>query len=74
MTAEAAAGETVKVTIDPGKCCGYGECVATAPDLFQIGGDNRAHPLRDGELSGRDAALAREASYSCPVEAIEIAS
>jgi ferredoxin len=66
-------GETVKVTVDPDKCCGYGECVASAPDLFQLGGGNRAHLLRDGELSGRDAALAREASYSCPVEAIEIA-
>jgi ferredoxin len=62
----------VKVTVDPEKCCGYGECVAAAPGLFQIGDDNRAHLLREGEISGRDAALAREASYSCPVEAIEI--
>ncbi len=62
----------MKVTVDPGKCCGYGECVAFAPDLFQIGDDNRTHLLRAGELSGRDAARAREASYSCPVEAIEI--
>jgi ferredoxin len=62
----------VKVTLDPGKCCGYGECTAIAPDLFQIGDDNRSHLLREGELSGRDAALAREASYSCPFQAIEI--
>ncbi|MGH3200825.1 MAG: ferredoxin [Streptosporangiaceae bacterium] len=62
----------MKVTVDPGKCCGYGECVAVGPALFQIGEDNISHPLRDGELSERDAALAREASYSCPVEAIEI--
>jgi ferredoxin len=62
----------VKVTVDPEKCCAFGECVAVAPDLFQIGDDNRVHLLRDGELSDRDAALAREASYSCPVEAIEV--
>ena len=62
----------MQVTIDTGKCCGYGECVAFAPDLFQLGDDNRAHLLRAGELSERDAARAREASYSCPVEAIEI--
>jgi ferredoxin len=62
----------VKVSIDPEKCCGYGECVVVAPDLFQIGADNRAHASRDGEFSGPDAELAREASYSCPVEAIEI--
>ena len=62
----------MKVIVDPDKCCGYGECVVVAPDLFQIGEDNRAHLLRDGELSGRDSDLAREASYSCPVEAIEI--
>lgn len=63
----------MKVAVDPDKCCGYGECVAIAPDLFQIEADNRAHPLRQGELSGPDAAMAREASYSCPVEAIDIA-
>ncbi|HVQ94927.1 MAG TPA: ferredoxin [Mycobacteriales bacterium] len=63
----------MKVIIDPDKCCGYGECVATAPGLFEIGDDNRAHLLRDGELSGPDAELARDASYSCPVEAIDIA-
>jgi ferredoxin len=64
---------TVRVIVDPGKCCGYGECVVIAPDLFQIGDDNRAHPLLTAELSGEDAALARDASYSCPVEAIELA-
>lgn len=64
----------MRVTVDPGKCCGYGECIVTAPDLFRIGDDNRAHPLRDDQLDGHDAALALEASYSCPVEAIEIAT
>jgi ferredoxin len=63
----------VKVIIDPDKCCGYGECVVTAPGLFEIGDDNRAHVMRDGELSRLDAEMAREASYSCPVEAIDIA-
>lgn len=62
----------MKVIVDPDKCCGYGECVAVAPDLFQIGDDNRSRVLRDGELSEPDAALAREASWSCPVEAIDI--
>jgi ferredoxin len=63
----------VKGTVDPDKCCGYGECVVIAPDLFQIGSDNRAHLLHDGELTEQYAALAREASYSCPVEAIDVA-
>jgi ferredoxin len=62
----------VKVTVSPDKCYGYGECVAAAPGLFQIGDDNLSHPLRDGELSEQEAALAREAGYSCPVEAIEV--
>jgi ferredoxin len=61
----------VKVTVDPGKCCAFGECVAVAPDLFQIGDDNRSL-LRAGELSERDTARVREASFSCPVEAIEV--
>jgi ferredoxin len=46
--------------------------VAIAPDLFRIGDDNRAHLIPQSELSVRDAELVREASYSCPVEAIEI--
>lgn len=62
----------MNVIVDPDKCCGYGECVVIAPDLFQIGNDNRSHPLRAGELAAEEAGLAREASYSCPVEAIEI--
>jgi ferredoxin len=63
----------VKVTVDPDKCCGFGECVAVAPGLFQIGSDNRAHVQQNGELSGPDAALVTEARFSCPVEAIEVA-
>jgi ferredoxin len=62
----------VRVIVDRDKCCGYGECVAIAPDLFRIGDDNRAHLIPQSELSVRDAELVREASYSCPVEAIEI--
>jgi len=62
----------VKVAVDAEKCCGYGECVAVAPGLFQIGDDNLAHLLREDELSKQDVTLAREASFSCPVEAIEI--
>ncbi|HEX4258673.1 MAG TPA: ferredoxin [Streptosporangiaceae bacterium] len=62
----------MRVIVDRDKCCGYGECVAIAPDLFRIGDDNRAHLIPQSELSVRDAELVREASYSCPVEAIEI--
>ena len=62
----------MRVIVDQDKCCGYGECVAVAPDLFRIGDDNRAHLIPRGELSVRDAELVRESSYSCPVEAIEI--
>ena len=61
----------MKVTVN-NNCCGYGECVAAAPQLFRIGDGNYAELLREGEVTGEDAALAQEASYSCPVEAIEI--
>ncbi len=63
----------MKVTIDPDKCCGYGECAVAAPQLFQIGDDGRAHLMPGDELDGAEVALAREASYSCPVEAILVA-
>jgi ferredoxin len=61
----------MKVTVN-GNCCGYGECVAVAPQLFKIGAGNCAELLKEGELLGSDAELAREASFSCPVEAIKI--
>lgn len=66
----------VKLYVEFEKCCGFGECVALAPDLFRLGDDNRA--LYIGEETGADLAdegtaqRARDAAYTCPAEAIRI--
>ncbi|MDI9977275.1 MULTISPECIES: ferredoxin [Rhodococcus] len=61
----------MRITIDPDKCCGYGDCVLAAPDIFELGTDNVAHVLDAEPGPGlRDAAV--EAAAACPVAAIEI--
>ncbi|MBL7493510.1 ferredoxin [Frankia sp. AgB1.9] len=66
----------MKLYVEFEKCCGFGECVALAPDLFRLGDDNRA--VYTGTDNGFDLAdattadLARDAAFACPAEAIRI--
>jgi ferredoxin len=62
----------VKLRIEVDKCCGFGECVALAPDLFRLGADNRAELLGDGAVEPADEERARTAAFACPAEAIEV--
>lgn len=61
-----------RVEVDPEKCCGYGNCVIAAPDLFDV-----------DDVTGRAVALvaivdqsmeaaAELAVNNCPVAAISI--
>lgn len=61
----------MKITIDPDKCCAYGDCVLAAPELFDLGDDGVAVVLVDDP--GEDVrARAEAAAASCPVEAITV--
>ncbi len=66
----------MKLVVEFEKCCGFGECVALAPDMFTLGDDNRA--VYVGDEAGVDLAdeetakRAREAAFACPAEAIRI--
>jgi len=62
----------VKLFIQSEKCCGFGECVALAPDVFALGADNRAVLLGDGTVEEGDEARVRGAAFGCPTEAIEV--
>jgi ferredoxin len=63
----------MRITIDPDKCCGYGDCVLAGPDVFDLGDDNVAClRVRDPSPELYDQAAAGAAA--CPVEAIEITS
>lgn len=61
----------MELKLDRDKCCGFGECIALAPELFQMGGDNRVVVI--GELTGENGQKARSAAWACPAEAIELA-
>jgi ferredoxin len=50
-------------------CIGSGSCVGIAPRRFELGDDNRSHPLGD-EIEPDDAVL--DAVASCPMEAITV--
>jgi len=56
-----------KIKIDRSKCIGCGACVAVCPDSFEME-DGRAVIKKE---AGKNA-CAREATDSCPVQAISI--
>lgn len=61
----------MKVFIDPERCAGHGACVATCPDVFEIGDDGYARVTVDevpAELSGPVEQAARQ----CPERAITV--
>lgn len=60
----------MKMNVERDKCCGFGECIAVAPGLFQMGDDNRVVVI--GELTGDNEQQAQQAAWACPAEAIEI--
>lgn len=59
------------IEIDTDKCCGYGDCVLAAPELFELGADGVAHVIPGAEPA---AERVREAVAACPVAAIEVGS
>lgn len=62
----------MKLIIVSEKCCGFGECIALAPDVFAMGEDNRAKFVTDGSVAEGDEERAEMAAFSCPAEAIEV--
>jgi ferredoxin len=64
----------MRIHVDAAVCEGHGECVAVAPQFFDLGDDDGAvHVI--GQPSDHDAeALARGAESVCPVGAISLLS
>lgn len=64
--------ETLEVLVEREKCCGYGNCVVAAPDVFTLDDEDGIvrtldpHPPADLREAVRDAAAA------CPAEAIVV--
>ena len=62
------AGDSLPVTIDRGKCSGYGICADICPSVFKLDDDGFA--FVEGPAPSELEAEVREAASECPAEAI----
>ncbi|MEV4800609.1 ferredoxin [Nonomuraea sp. NPDC049421] len=63
----------MKVIIDEDKCCGAGQCVLLAPEVFDQREDDGIVILLDDSPGPDQHAVVREAAAVCPGAAIELA-
>jgi ferredoxin len=61
----------MKITVDRDRCVGSAYCLRIAPATFNVGDDGIAVVL-DADVTGAQAAAAREAEADCPSMAISI--
>ncbi|MGW4472645.1 ferredoxin [Nonomuraea sp. NPDC004354] len=62
----------MKVTVDEAKCCGAGQCVLIAPEVFDQRDEDGVVVLLEPEPGEDLHALVREAAAVCPAAAIEL--
>ncbi|MFJ9615935.1 ferredoxin [Streptomyces noursei] len=61
----------MRITVDPGRCVGAGQCVLTAPDLFDQDDDGLVTVLA-GAADTADPGDVRDAAALCPSGAISV--
>jgi ferredoxin len=61
----------MKITVDRDRCVGSAYCQRIAPATFDLGDDGIAVVL-DADVTGPQAAAAREAEADCPSLAISV--
>jgi ferredoxin len=61
--------EGLVIEVDRELCYGFGDCVASAPAVFELDEDEKAHVI-DPNGASRDDLV--EAAANCPVNAITI--
>ncbi|MER6424726.1 ferredoxin [Streptomyces sp. NPDC001137] len=62
----------MKVTIDEVKCCGAGQCVLIAPEVFDQRDEDGIVILLDAEPTAEQHSTVREAASVCPAAAIHL--
>ncbi|MER1968031.1 ferredoxin [Castellaniella sp. GW247-6E4] len=62
----------MKVLADLNKCMGYGNCVATAPNIYQLDSNGKVKVIKPTIKSPDDIALAQAAIRNCPTSALSI--
>ncbi|MEU6661837.1 ferredoxin [Streptomyces sp. NPDC046821] len=60
----------MKVVVDMNKCQDHGQCVFSAPDVFQLDDNGRLAYVSDPDDALRDEV--EEAADVCPLQAIRI--
>lgn len=58
-----------KVEVDKDLCIGSANCVATAPDIFDLGDDGKAYVKKGADMKQVEKIL--DAVRGCPVHAIK---
>jgi ferredoxin len=62
----------MKVHIDEDACTGCGTCEEICPEIFEVTDEIAVVKIGDEDVPEELEALVREASESCPVEAIPL--
>ncbi|MEU8004968.1 ferredoxin [Catellatospora sp. NPDC049111] len=60
------------VAVDRDACCGSGNCVRTAPEVFDQDDTDGLVVLRQAEPPESEHDAVREAAYNCPAAAIDV--
>lgn len=64
----------MKITVDEEKCCGAGQCVMIAPEVFDQRDDDGIVVLLDAEPAAEQHAAVQESADVCPAAAIRLSA
>ena len=57
----------IRITVDRGLCIGSGDCVDSAPNVFELDSEDKARVI---DPDGDPADMVLDAAMNCPVTAI----
>jgi ferredoxin len=65
-------GASLKIVVDFDACAAHGDCVAVAPEIFDLGDDDEVVNLLQDQPPEENRAAAQAAVDACPMAAIRI--
>jgi ferredoxin len=67
MDGELSPANRIRIEVDRGLCIGSGDCVDTAPNVFELDSEDKARVI---DPDGDPADIVLDAAMNCPVTAI----
>ncbi|MDQ2636846.1 MAG: ferredoxin [Actinomycetota bacterium] len=61
----------MRVTVDPERCMGHGQCYAHAPQIYEPDAEGYCVVVKP-DVDGDDVAQARKGAQACPESAITV--